>query len=206
MKKINLILEVLLAIAVIALFVLHFTGNKADSHNATPASTAGGKAPAGTIAYVDMETLIGNYEMFADFQKKFSDKKQQFESEMKSKSQNYKNRVQDYQTKVQKGLTTRSAAEETEQKLAAEQQKLLQLRDQYMTQLAEEEQGMKRQILNSVMEFMTPYSKTKGYAYVLGNESNGTILHADKTMDITQDVLKELNARYKSEKEKGGNK
>jgi outer membrane protein len=204
MKKINLIIEVLLVIAVAVLFVFHFSGNKANSRNAAnPPTTTADKASAGTIAYVDMEALVSHYELYTDLQKKFAEKKQQFESEMNTKSQSYKNSVLDYQSKVQKGSGQRP---EVEQKLAAEQQKLLQLRDQYMSQLAEEEQGMKRQILNSITEFMATYGKAKGYSCVLGNESNGTILYADKTMDITQDALKELNAQYKAGKEKNTKK
>jgi outer membrane protein len=208
MKKLNLIIESVLVIAVIILFTLHFTGNKSNGGNASPAANAGfaNKSSSGTTAYVDMDAIVGNYEMYADLQSKFSEKKQLLEAEMNTKSKNYQSSVLDYQNKMQKGLLARPAASETEQKLAAEQQKLLQLRDKYMAQLAEEEQAMKRQILSSITEFLTPYSKDKGYSYVFANSLGGNMLYADQAFNITQDVLKGLNAKYKAEKEKTAKK
>jgi outer membrane protein len=208
MKKLNLIIESVLVIAVIILFTLHFTGNKSNGGNALPAANAGfaNKPPSGTTAYVDMDALASSYEMYADLQGKFSEKKQLLQTEMNNKSKNYQSSVLDYQNKVQKGLVARPAATEIEQKLAAEQQNLLQLRDKYMAQLAEEEQAMKRQILSSITEFLTSYSKDRGYSYVFANSFGGNILYADKTFNITQDVLKELNAKYKAGKEKDSKK
>jgi outer membrane protein len=200
MKKLNLIIEAVLTIAVIVLFLLHFNGNKSNAGHALPT------APSGTTVYVDMEAIFSNYGMSADLQSKFSDKKQLLEAEMNTKSKTYQNSVLDYQNKAQKGSITRAVAAETEQKLAAEQQKLLQLRDQYMTQLADAEQAMKRQIFSSIMEFLKPYSINKGYTYVFGNSFGSNLLYADKNFDITQDVLKELNAKYKAEKEKDSKK
>jgi outer membrane protein len=207
MKKINLIVECVLVVAVVVLFALHFSGNKSHVGNAD-SSAAGfaNKTSSGITAYVDMDAIINNYGMYADLQSKFSEKKQLLEAEMNNKSKNYQSSVLDYQNKMQKGSIARPAAAEIEKNLAAEQQKLLQLRDQYMRQLAEEEQAMKRQILSSITEFLAPYSKDKGYSYILGNSFGGNILYADKTFDVTQDVLKGLNAKYKADKEKDAKK
>jgi outer membrane protein len=208
MKKLNLIIESVLVIAVIVLFALHFTGNKSNGGSALPAASTGfaNKTPSGITAYVDMDAIISNYEMYVDLQSKFSEKKRLLEAEVNNKSKSYQSSVLDYQNKVQKGLVARPAATEIEQKLAAEQQKLLQLRDKYMAQLSEEEQAMKRQILSSITEFLTPYSKDKGYSYVLANSFGGNILYADKDFNVTQDVLKGLNEKYKAGKEKESKK
>jgi outer membrane protein len=203
MKKLNLIVVCVLVVAVIVLFALHFSGNK--SHVGNALSSAAG-ASSGTTAYVDMDTIISGYSMYADLQSKFSEKKQLLEAEMNNKSKNYQSSVLDYQNKMQKGSIARPAAAEIEKNLAAEQQKLLQLRDQYMRQLADEEQGLKRQLLSSITEFLTPYSKDKGYSYILGNSFGGNILYADKAFDVTQDVLKGLNEKYKADKEKAAKK
>jgi outer membrane protein len=140
--------------------------------------------------------------MYADLKSKYTSKQQQFEAEMSNKSKNYQSGVLDYQNKVQKGLITRSTAAEMEQQLTSEQQKLLQQRDQYSMQLQEEEQVMNRQILNSIMEYLGEFNKVKGYNYILGNSFGGNVLYADKTLDITQEVLTGLNAKYRAEKGK----
>jgi outer membrane protein len=203
MKKLNLIIECVLAVAVVVLFALHFSGNKSHASNALPAASG---ISSGIAAYVDMDAIISNYAMYADMQIKFSEKKQLLETEMNTKSKAYQSSVLDYQNKTQKGLIAKSAAADMEKGLAIEQQKLLQLRDQYMRQLAEEEQSMKKQIITSITEFLAPYGKEKGYNYILGNSFGGNILYADKTFDVTQDVLKGLNAKYKADKEKDAKK
>jgi outer membrane protein len=205
MKKLNLnlIIEIVLAIAVIILFVLHFTGSKHGSAgSAATADTGAPKAVPGSIAYVNIDTLMHRYTMSDDMKAKFADKQQLYASEMDNKSKKYQNEILDYQNKIQKHLIITSDAAKIEQGLQAEQQQLLQLRDKYTQQLAEEEQVMNRQILNSIMEYLTEYNKDKGYSYVLGNTFGGAILYANKTLDITQNVLKGLNEKYKAEKGK----
>jgi outer membrane protein len=202
MKKLNLIIEIVLTIAVIVLFGLHFLGNKSASSSTISANTNVTNKTSGIIVYVNIDTVIHNYDLYADLRSKLSGKQQVIEAEMGNKSKNYQSGVLDYQNKVQKGLITRATAAEMEQQLTTEQQKLLQLRDQYSMQLQEEEQVMNRQILNSITEYLTEYNKVKGYNYILGNSFGGNVLYADKTLDITQDVLKGLNAKYRAEKEK----
>lgn len=202
MKKLNLnlIIEVVLTIAVIVLFVLHFKSKPGSNSNSAQVDTTVHKGP-GAIAYVNIDTVIHQYAMYEEFKGKFTGKQQLFESEMTNKSKTYQSSVMEYQNKVQKGLITRAEAADKEQLLGAEQQKLLQLRDQYQSQLAEEEQVMNRQILNSVMEYLTEYNKDKGYNYILGNTFGGNVLFANKALDITKDVLKGLNEKYKTEKD-----
>jgi outer membrane protein len=203
MKKLNLtlIIEIVLTIAVIVLFILHFKSSKPGSNgNLGQVDTTTHKG-SGPIAYVNIDTVIHQYAMYEEFKGKFTGKQQLFESEMTNKSKTYQISVQDYQNKVQKGLITRAEAADKEQQLGAEQQKLIQLRDQYQSQLAEEEQVMNRQILNSVMEYLTEYNKDKGYNYILGNTFGGNVLYANKALDITKDVLKGLNEKYKTEKD-----
>lgn len=201
MKKLNLnlIIEIVLTIAVIILFVLHFTGSKNCSTKANVADTAMQKAVPGSIAFVSIDTVMHGYTMYEDMKAKFAEKQQLYASEMENKSKKYQSEVQDYQNKVQKHLIISTDAAKIEQQLGAEQQQLLQLRDKYAAQLGEEEQVLNRQILNSIMEYLTEYNKDKGYNYILGNSFGGNILYANKGLDITQNVLKGLNEKYKSE-------
>lgn len=198
MKRTSLIVEIVLAIAIVVLYILHFTGSKgiSDKEPAKAASTE--KAVPGKIAYVNIDTVIHQYSMFVDLREKLTVKQKQLGYEMNAKSKTYQNSVQDYQNKVQKGLITRATAAEMEQQLGAEQQKLIQTRDQYQMQLAEEEQVMNRQVLNSIMEYLKEYNKGKKYEFILGNSFGSNLLYADNSLDITAEVVKGLNEKYKS--------
>ena len=201
MKRAHLIIEAVLAAGVIALFIIHFACNKkASCATQGSSSPVTGTPGTGSVAYVNIDSVFQKYDMYEDLKKELVGKKNKLEADMNAKTKNYQGGVQDYQNKVSKGLVTRAAAADMEQQLTGEQQKLMQLQQQYQMELAEDEQVMHRQMLNSVMEFLADYNKTKGYTYILGNSFGGNVLYADKKYDITLDVTKGLNAAYKTKK------
>ena len=67
--------------------------------------------------------------------------------------------------------------------------------------LAEEEQVMNRQVLNSIMDYLKEYNKDHGYHYVLSNAFGGPLLYSNETLNITQDVLSGLNETYQNDDE-----
>jgi outer membrane protein len=127
-------------------------------------------------------------------------KGKQLDAELSSKSKNFQSAVEDLQYKAQRGLEVRSKLEEMQQKLAAEEQNLYKLRDSYAQQLQEENTVMLRKVMNSIMEFMKEYNKDKHYNFILGNTFDGKILYADKSLEITDDVIKGINEQYNSQK------
>jgi outer membrane protein len=198
MKKIHLIIESVLAVAVIVLYILHFTGSPKAENKAVSVPAAG----SGTVVYVNIDTLFQQYSLYTELKNALQSKKDRLESDMSNKSKVYQNNVLDYQNKVSKGLITRATAADMEQQLQADQQKLLQTQQDYQNQLVEEESVMHRQLLNSIMEYLTEYNKTKGYTYILGNSFGGNVLYADQKLDVTADVLKGLNEKYQASKGK----
>jgi outer membrane protein len=49
-----------------------------------------------------------------------------------------------------------------------------------------------------VKKFIKGYGKEKGYAYIYGTGDAATILYAEEKYDITKDIIKLLNDKYKS--------
>lgn len=60
-----------------------------------------------------------------------------------------------------------------------------------------QEQESTEAVLSQVNSFVKEYAKKRGYDMVLGAEGNGSVLFGEKKMDITDDVLKELNGQVK---------
>ena len=63
-------------------------------------------------------------------------------------------------------------------------------------ELIEEEQVMLRQIMNEVMIYLEEYNKQYNYKYIFSNSFGGQLLYTDKSLNITNDVLKGLNESY----------
>ncbi len=202
MKNLSLILNAVLIVAVGVLFYLHFSTK--GSAKPGPARTEGINLvqPDVPIVYVNIDTLLNNYEYFTDMQKDFTDKQSELEAELNNRSRQYEASAMDAQNKVQKGLVTRREAAELEQQLMAEQQSLLQLRDELTMQLQEEEQVSNRKLINAIMEYLKVYNEDQNYQFIFSNSFGDNVLLANEQLDITYIVLPGLNEQYRAEKAK----
>ena len=201
MKNLSLILNAVLIVAVGVLFYLHFSSR--GSAKAGPDRPEGVNLvqPDVPIVYVNIDTLLNNYEYFQDMQQDFADKQSELEAELNNRSRQYEASAMDYQNKVQKGLVTRREAAELEQQLMAEQQSLLQLRDQLTLQLQEEEQVSNRKLINAIMEYLKIYNADQNYQFIFSNSFGDNVLLANDQLDITYIILPGLNEKYRAEKE-----
>ena len=195
MKKLSIALFVVLSLAIIGLYFLHFKGNKKKD---TPSFAMG--APAGGIAYVNIDTVIFKFDMFFDRRNDLMSKQKSAEAELNSKGSQYEKGVKDYQDKVNKGLITRATAAQMEQTLTQQQQELVSLRDKLQSNLMEEEQVMNRQILEYITKFLEENKSEYPYQFILGKSFGSVVLYSDSSLDITQRVLDAINKKYKAEK------
>ncbi len=203
MKKWPIIINGILVVAVIVLYVLFFTSGKrngngilAQGHDSLSVGSSV------RIAFINTDTLLNNYDRFFELRKQITDKQQRYENELSTKQVQLQKKISDYQTKVQKGLLLRSEMQEIEQQLNAEGQNFQQLQMEYNQQLNEEMQVMNRKLYEDIVEFLKEYNKDHQYAYILSDSYGGGLLYADKSLDITWDVIRKMNEKYKAEKAK----
>ncbi|MBK7626411.1 MAG: OmpH family outer membrane protein [Bacteroidales bacterium] len=196
MKNLSIALFAVLFLAVIGLYFLHFTGNKKSKTSDGSVN----ELPAGGIAYVNIDTVIFRFDMFADRREELVTKQKSAEAELNSKGTQYEKGVRDYQDKVNKGLVTRATAAQMEQALTQQQQELLTLRDNLQSNLMEEEQVMNRQILEYITTFLEENKATYNYQFILGKSFGSVVLYGDSGLDITQKVLDAINVKYQAEK------
>jgi outer membrane protein len=195
MKKLSIALFVVLSLAIIGLYFLHFTGNKKS--NSSEAFTT---TPVGGIAYINIDTVIFKFDMFKDRRTDLLSKQKSAEAELNSKGSQYEKGVRDYQDKVNKGLVTRATAAQIEQTLTQQQQELVTLRDKLQTNLMEEEQVMNRQILEYITTYLEANKSEYNYQFILGKSFGSVVLYSDSALDITQKVLDSINKKYQAEK------
>lgn len=202
MKKISLWLNIALIVAVAVLYFLYFTGNKSGSNVAINEETGEQIDRSYSIAYVNMDTLYSKYDMFTDMRDAYMQKRDESQAELQMKMSNLEKQAMDFQDKYSKGLMTRAKAQMVQQELGQKEQELYATRDNLAMQLAEEEQVMNRQILNSILEYLKEYNKNHNYKYILSSTFGGQVLYTDSSLNITYEVLKGLNEKYAKEKEK----
>jgi outer membrane protein len=202
MKRLPLILNIVLAVAVVALYVLYFTGigspKKKSSFEGLPAGSANG----GSIFYVQIDSVLSHFDMATDLSGELQGKFTTSQTEFENKQKAYQNDVNDYQYKAQRGLITRSEAQTAEQELYAKQQNLQKLQQDLSQELQEKQTVMNRQVINAIMEYLKKNSSQLNYKYVLGTSFGGNILYANDSLDITKNIITGLNENYQESKKK----
>lgn len=79
---------------------------------------------------------------------------------------------------------------------AAKEQQLGQYREAIQQRAQQENQRLTQAVLAEINAYLKQYGKEKGYTFILGATESGNIVYAADGTDITDDVLKGLNAQY----------
>ena len=202
MKNLSIGLNVVLIIAVAVLYFFQFSDQPVVNEKKTVEDTVQtATADEYPVAYVNIDTLISEYDFYIDKRDALMQRRDESEAELQSETQKLEREFADFQNKINKGLITRTKAQMMQQELGKKEQNLYALKDNLTMQLAEEEQVMNRQVLDKIMTYLEEYNKDKGFRYILSNAFGGPVLFADKTLNVTQDVLKGLNEAYTEEQE-----
>jgi outer membrane protein len=196
MKKLTVALFAVLFLAVALLYDLHFV--TAKTNKTEEPFTAGTEVQSHGIAFVNIDSVIYNFDMFFDRRNDLLETQKKAEAEVNSKRTSYEKNARDFQEKVTKGLVTRATAAEMEQALYQQQQDLLSLHENLQATLLEEEQVMNRQIVDYITTFLEEHKSDYNYQYILGKSFGSPVLYGDKGLDITQKVITALNNNYKA--------
>jgi len=198
MKIANIVINAVLAAAVIVLFVLHFTGEGNKEAESQQAAT-GALAEIGdiSIAYFNMDSVSANWDLYFEYQQELEKRQTELEADFSGRTENFYQSVQDAEYKIQRGLVTRSEAAQLQQNLATEQQNLANLQNQYMAQLQEEGMVNTRKLLDMIERYVAEISKANGYSYVYSYQFGGNLIYGAKPYDITSQVVAGLNERFK---------
>lgn len=197
-NKINpilLALNLVTLVGIIILFILHFTGSGTKSSSI---SGAIGKASKGAIsvAFVNNDSILSHYELVKKMRADLEAKGKRLEGEVAAQQKSFEKDAAYFQDQVKKKAISDQSAQEIYGQLQQNQQKIYALRDRYTAELQQSEMDMNVALIDSVMNFLKRYNEKYKFDYILGFTKGGNILYANDTLDVTNDVIKELNAAY----------
>ena len=187
----SLIWNVILSIAVVALFFLHFSKNGSTSDASADASIEGKR-----VVYVQVDSLLKNYAFFEDTRKELENKRFQLENDLTTRGRSLENEIAFFQQRAQ--TMTLDQARNAEAQLAKKQQDLMAYRDRSVQTLSQQEADKNEELYTRIQDYIKKYNKDNKYEYVLGYTKGGGILFADSTLNVTQKILDGLNKEYKA--------
>ncbi|HBB91713.1 MAG TPA: hypothetical protein DC042_08325 [Bacteroidales bacterium] len=188
-----------LAVAVVVLFILHFTDSGSGSAKDQMVDESIGMQKPGDlkVAYVFVDSVLANYEYYKVLTDKLLANKSSLEKELGSKGEAFQKEVNEFQYKVEKKLITSWDAESRQKQLTEKQQVLVNLQNEMQQRLLQDEQAVNIQLHDSVMSAVTDVNQLLGYNVILSNTFGGGLLYAEDYMNITSKILDRLNESYR---------
>ncbi len=192
--KTSTIVNIVLAVAVVVLYVLHFTGTK-KAETFVSGSFQGSSKPL-SIAYIKMDSMLYTYDLAKKLNTDFSQQQESFKKEYTDKRMRFEKEAAAFQEKVQRGgFLTEERAKQEQERLMGVQQEIQKL-DYELTQKLSEMQGkINQQIVDSISSYLKGYNASKKYDFILNSAS---MLEGSPQFNITKEVSAGLNARYNS--------
>lgn len=148
-------------------------------------------------AYVDTSVLMKEYTEAKDIEAKYKAKAEEKGRQLEAEINRFKQEASGFQAQAQ------ANGQEWAQKKGAElqrrEQQLAQAQQALAQQLQQEGGAEMDSVISTVKKTIKAYGKEKGYAYIYGTgDSNASILYAEDKFDITKDIIKVLNDKYKA--------
>ncbi|NND16276.1 MAG: OmpH family outer membrane protein [Eudoraea sp.] len=147
------------------------------------------------MGYVDNVKLMDGYQEKIDIEEKYKIRAESLGKKRDSISQAFQLEAQEFQNRAE-NMPTAKAQKEYD---------LLQQRGQFIgQQLQQEEQILQQEgqiemdsVVSKVKEEIKAFGKTNKYTYILGGGEGGSVLYGQEADDLTEEVLKILNDKYK---------
>lgn len=198
MKNINYVINGVLAVAVVILYIMQFSGKK--EYSITRTFTSSGDSTAVLpIAYVNVDSLLLNYNYSKDLNEIILKKQENSRANITQKARSLQSEMQDFQRKVENNaFLTRERAEQEQQRLLNKQQELQDLDNQLAQELLEEQQKLNEQLRDTVVSQLKIFNESRGFQVVFSNTVGDNILLAGEVYDITAEFLEHLNMNYSS--------
>ena len=182
------------AAAVLALASCNNAAPKMDEQPATAEKTT---SDGLKIAYVEVDSLMSQYEFCKDFTLTLQKKSNNARNTLTQKGQQLQSAAENFQQKLQNnGFTSREQAESQQAAIQRQQQGLQELQARLENELASETEKYNKALRDSLMHFLNAYNADKHYDLILTKQGDN-ILYAAQRFDITKDVINGLNKRYK---------
>ena len=182
MKNINYVINGVLAVAVVILFIMQFSDKKESTVTKTFASGDGDTTNLLPIAYVNVDSLLLNYNYFKDLNEQLLKKEENSRANVTQQARNLQNEVQEFYRK----------------RLMKKEQELKDLDAKLSQDLLMERQKLNEQLRDTVVSKLKVYNKEKGYQVIFSNTAEDNILLAGDAYDITNELIDLLNKSYSS--------
>ena len=146
-------------------------------------------------AYVDTSVLMKEYTEAKDLEAKYKAQAEEKGRQLQAEITRFKQDAANFQSQAQ--ANGQAWAQQRGAELQKREQQLG-YAQQALSQQLQQESGVEMDsLVSGVKKFIKEYGKKNGYSYIYGTGDAATVLYAEDKYDITKEIIKALNYKYK---------
>ncbi|MGI6219731.1 MAG: OmpH family outer membrane protein [Bacteroidaceae bacterium] len=150
------------------------------------------------LAFVRVDTLLSQYNLSKDLNELMLRKEENARATLNEKGKDLQRQLAEFQRKLQNNaFVSEERARQENDRLQKMQEDLQELQTRLASELDSEGKKNTQILHDSIQNFLRDYAKTHPYSMILSNAGLESLLYADPAYDITDEVVKGLNTRYK---------
>ena len=196
MKKTNGFRIALFAFATMLFFTQCAKQQSAEQNTGDAAATTAVAEKSIKIAFVDIDSLLSKYEFSIILNKEMLRKEEDMRMKLSEKAKTLQADYDDFQRKLQNNVyATRERAEEEQARILKQKDALEKLEQRLIGELSAESQKNNITLHDSINSFLKAYNAEKKFDLILSRVGDN-ILFANDALNITEEVINGLNARY----------
>lgn len=199
MKKTNGFRIALFAFAAMLFFTQCTKEQSAQQSSNDATNTAAVAEKSIKIAFVDIDSLLAKYEFSIIVNKEMLRKEEDMRMKLAEKAKALQADYDDFQRKLQNNVyATRERAEEEQARILKQKDALEKLEQRLIGELSAESQKNNITLHDSINSFLKAYNADKKFDLILSRVGDN-LLYANDALNITEEVINGLNARYTPE-------
>lgn len=192
MKNGNIIFQSLVALAVIALFILHFSGDESPASQKPASSVNMMDKPESSIVYVRLDSLLNNYELHGKYLTAIEQRGSRIQDDLGRREQNLMAEAQTIREMApQLNPVQLRSAQNDYMKI---EEAYITYKQQVMTEFENYQDSLDQIVQQDLKEVIADLQNEMNFDYVL--QYQGTLLYGDSLQDITSVLVQRLNDRY----------
>lgn len=146
------------------------------------------------IAYVDSARILNEYKGSAEAKKAYQDKAKLWQTNIDTLTNEVRRSIQKYEKSL--AIMSKKEQEMAKQLIQTKQKQLGDYQRGIQENAKQEDGKLTQTIVAQINAFLMKYGKKNNYKIILIANQSGTIAYAREGLDITSEVIDQLNKEY----------
>jgi Skp family chaperone for outer membrane proteins len=164
--------------------------------------------PTASIVFVNIDSLLNGYILYKESREKLESRAAKSQEDIGKKIEAFQRKVASFESEVMRAQQNAENIAPIElqklqekfgrqqQGLAQEEQKLMKEREEAAIGLEADLNELQAELKEKIDGFLERLAKEKSYDFILSKGSVGGVLYGDAALDITSEVITEINIEH----------